>query len=173
MKRITSTKKVKNKPTKTKLSSRKQKSVKRGSTYQILGGRRPKGSRSKQIARNIKLHGKPKQPRRASSSITPDKRASKSKIVRIMGHGQYSVDNKTLKRLNEIDNLLVRLVNTDRPNDNEFKKHLMELTTIVEKNGQQLHPKQIIQSDIILPSADLSIDEAKRLFIGEGVMPEI
>jgi hypothetical protein len=42
----------------------------------------------------------------------------------------------------------------------------------VESNGQPLDPKEIIQSDIILPSTDLSIDEAKRLFKGEGVIPE-
>jgi hypothetical protein len=61
----------------------------------------------------------------------------------------------------------------DRPDDNEFKKHLVDLTAIVEKNGKQIDPKEIIQSDIILPSADLSIDEAKRLFTGEGVVPVI
>jgi len=95
------------------------------------------------------------------------------KIVRIMGHGQFSVDYKILQRLNEIDDLLVQLVRSDRPNDNEFKKHLIELTKIVEQNGKQLDSKEIIQSDIILPSADLSVDEAKRLFTGEGVVPEI
>ncbi|MFL6397477.1 MAG: PspA-associated protein PspAA, partial [Nitrososphaeraceae archaeon] len=78
-----------------------------------------------------------------------------------------------LQRLNEIDGLLVQLVKTDRPDDSEFKKHLVELTSIVEKNGKQLDSKEIIQSDIILPSADLSIDEAKRLFTGEGVVPVI
>jgi hypothetical protein len=95
------------------------------------------------------------------------------KIVRIMGHGQFSVDYKILQRLNEIDDLLVQLVRSDKPNDNEFKKHLIELTKIVEQNGKQLDSKEIIQSDIILPSADLSVDEAKRLFTGEGVVPEI
>jgi hypothetical protein len=55
----------------------------------------------------------------------------------------------------------------------EFKKRLSELTYIVEKNGKPLDPKEIIQSDIILPSVDLSIDEAKKLFKGEGVIPEI
>jgi len=95
------------------------------------------------------------------------------KIVRIMGHGQFSVDYKILQRLNEIDDLLVQLVRSDKPNDNEFKKHLIELTQIVEQNGKQLDSKEIIQSDIILPSADLSVDEAKRLFTGEGVVPEI
>ena len=97
----------------------------------------------------------------------------KNKIVRIMGEGQFVVDNKTLKKLNDIDNSLVQLVSNDRSDDTEFKKRLVELVNIVEQNGKQLDSKQIIQSDIILPSADLSIDEAKKLFKGDGVIPEI
>jgi hypothetical protein len=90
-----------------------------------------------------------------------------------MGEGQFVVDDKALKKLNDIDNSLVQLVNNDRSDDAEFKKRLVELVSIVEQNGKQLDPKQIIQSDIILPSADLSIDEAKKLFKGDGVIPEI
>ena len=97
----------------------------------------------------------------------------KNKIVRIMGQGQFVVDDKALKKLNEIDNSLVQLVSNDRSDDAEFKKRLVELVSIVEQNGKQLDPKEIIQSDIILPSADLSIDEAKKLFKGDGVIPEI
>ena len=96
----------------------------------------------------------------------------KNKIVRIMGQGQFMVDNKILKKLNEIDNSIVQLVSNDRTDNTEFKKRLTELTDIVEKNSKQLDPKEIVQSDIILPSTDLSIEEAKRLFQGEGVVPE-
>ena len=49
----------------------------------------------------------------------------------------------------------------------------MELNNLVVKNAKPLDPHEIIKSDIILPSADLSIDEAKKLFMGEGVIPEI
>ncbi len=55
----------------------------------------------------------------------------------------------------------------------EFKKKLTELNQIVVKDGKPLNPHEIIKSDIILPSSDLSIDEAKKLFKGEGVIPEI
>jgi hypothetical protein len=89
-----------------------------------------------------------------------------------MGQGQFMVDNKILKKLNEIDNSIVQLVSNDRTDNTEFKKRLTELTDIVEKNSKQLDPKEIVQSDIILPSTDLSIEEAKRLFQGEGVVPE-
>jgi PspAA-like protein len=97
----------------------------------------------------------------------------RKKIVRIMGHGQFIVDGKTLKKLNDIDNAMVKMVSTERPDDTEFKKKLTELSEIVIKNGRPLDPREIIRSDIILPSVDLSIDEAKRLFTGEGVIPEI
>ena len=89
-----------------------------------------------------------------------------------MGQGQFTVDNITLKRLNEIDDSIVQLVSKERSDDVEFKKQLTELTDIVEAKGKPLDPKEIIQSDIILPSPDLSVDEAKRLFNGEGVIPE-
>ncbi|MGI0024927.1 MAG: PspA-associated protein PspAA [Nitrososphaera sp.] len=36
-----------------------------------------------------------------------------------------------------------------------------------------MDPKDMIRSDIILPSTDLSVDEAKRLFKGEGVIPAV
>ncbi|HYY39744.1 MAG TPA: hypothetical protein VE692_00695 [Nitrososphaera sp.] len=96
-----------------------------------------------------------------------------NKIVRIMGHGQFTVDNRTLKRLNDLDNAIVELVSTERFDDVEFKKKLTELNHIVIKDGKPLDPHEIIKSDIILPSTDLSIDEAKKLFMGEGVIPEI
>ena len=106
-------------------------------------------------------------------SQTRDRSPVKYRIVRIMGQGQFTVDNSTLKRLSEIDDLIVQLVSKERSDDTEFRNRLTELTSIVETKGKRLDPKEIIQSDIILPSTDLSVDEAKKLFRGEGVVPEI
>lgn len=99
--------------------------------------------------------------------------AARRRVVRIMGQGQYTVDSKTLKKLNDIDNAIVELVSRERSDDFEFKKRLTELNQVVTKHGKPLDPHEIIQSDIILPSADLSVDEAKKLFHGEGVIPEL
>jgi hypothetical protein len=130
-----------------------------------------------------RIHRSPTKRKKKSVSRLPSraKRASKAvaipikktRIVRIMGQGQFTVSNSILKKLNEIDDSIVQLVGNVRSDDMEFKKRLSELTYIVEKNGKPLDPKEIIQSDIILPSVDLSIDEAKKLFKGEGVIPEI
>ena len=103
---------------------------------------------------------------------TSHRPSERYRVVRIMGQGQFTVDNITLKRLNEIDDSIVQLVSKEKSDDVEFKKQLTELTNIVEAKGKPLDPKEIIQSDIILPSPDLSVDEAKRLFSGEGVIPE-
>ncbi|MGI0001563.1 MAG: PspA-associated protein PspAA [Nitrososphaeraceae archaeon] len=127
---------------------------------------------TKRATNSIRKKVGPKAKSRVVSKVK-HKPISKYRIVRIMGQGQFTVDSTTLKKLNEIDDSIVQLVSTERSDDIEFRKRLTELTSIVESNGQPLDPKEIIQSDIILPSTDLSIDEAKRLFKGEGVIPEI
>jgi hypothetical protein len=105
---------------------------------------------------------------RKRSPIVPS-----NKIVRIMGHGQFTVDSRTLKKLNDIDDAIVELVSMERSDDTDFKKKLTELNSMVVENGKPLDPHEIIKSDIILPSSDLSIDEAKKLFRGVGVIPGI
>ncbi len=120
-----------------------------------------------------------KAPRKAGTKRKPTGKsksapaAAARKIVRIMGHGQFTVDSKTLRKLNDLDNAIVELVSQERSDDAEFRRKLTELSDMVVRSSKPLDPKAIIQSDIILPSADLSIDEAKRLFKGEGVIPEI
>jgi PspA-Associated protein len=157
-------------------------------TKPVKKGTRTKKSKKsvkKQPLRNINKINKSKKKATSKLKISRVKSATeaatavpeqvrKNKIVRIMGEGQFVVDDKTLNRLNKIDNSLVQLVSNDRSDNNtEFKKRLFQLVDIVEQNGKRLDPKRIIPSDIILPSVDLSIDEAKKLFKGDGVIPEV
>lgn len=88
-----------------------------------------------------------------------------------MGHGQFMVDAKTLKRLNDIDDFLVEMVTSEKGDDMEFKNGLTELNQVTMKYGKPVEQGEIVRSDIILPSADLPVDEAKKLFRGEGVVP--
>ena len=139
----------------------------------LTGGKRRISSKAatkqttKSIARRVKT-----RKRGSLGSKTVDRKPREYRIVRIMGQGQFTVDNSTLKRLSELDDSIVQLVSKDRSDDTEFRNRLTELTRIVESKGKPLDPKEIIQSDIILPSTDLSVDEAKKLFMGEGVIPE-
>jgi hypothetical protein len=154
--------------------SRKAKSNSRLAATKLKSRRTAKSTpRSKKAVSTrrtaVKRRNKPTIAKAKKKTATP----SGKKIVRIMGHGQFTVDSMTLKKLNDIDNTIVELVGTERSDDAEFKRKLTELNNIVVDNGKPLDPHEIIKSDIILPSTDLSIDEAKKLFRGEGVIPEI
>jgi hypothetical protein len=134
--------------------------------------RRSKNKKNKSMTTKSLTH--PNSLKRATArSVKKARIVKRTRIVRIMGQGQFTVDNKTLRELSKVDSSIVQLVNSDRPDDVEFKKRLAQLTDIVEMTGKPLNPKEIIQSDIILPSVDLSVDDAKKLFKGEGVIPMI
>jgi hypothetical protein len=126
---------------------------------------RPK-ARSATQARRHAAKPRPKAKPSTKAPAKPSKR-----VVRIMGMGQFTVDARTLKRLNGIDDSLVEMVATEKADDAEFKKGMIELSSIVVKQGKPIERGEIVKSDIILPSADMPVDEAKKLFRGEGVIP--
>lgn len=154
--------------------SRRVKSKGRSAATKLKSRRTSKGKSHPKKALSTR---KAKVKSRKKTTIAKAKRTSPTpsvkKIVRIMGHGQFTVDSRTLKKLNDIDKAIVELVKSERSDNTEFKKRLTELSNMVVENGKPLDPHEIIKSDIILPSADLSVDEAKKLFQGEGVIPEI
>ena len=91
---------------------------------------------------------------------------SSNTIVRIMGKGQYKVNEETVKKINDIDNAIVQILqNADRSDDREFKTKIAHLVQIITSKGQRLDDKEIVESDIIVPDSDISIDEAKKIYI--------
>ena len=91
-------------------------------------------------------------------------------IVRIMGEGQYKVDSCLLDQLNIIDNRIVDHVSQGK--QKEFREELDKLISTVKKKGKQLDHKEIIESDIIIPPKDLSLEEAKGMFKGYGLIKD-
>src|SRR5687767_15196910 len=84
-------------------------------------------SKSKLRAKKAASARKPaaKARKKTPTSRTKAKSGEGSKkIVRIIGHGQLTVDGKTLKKLHHSDNAIVKLVSTERSDDMEFKKRL-------------------------------------------------
>ncbi len=89
-------------------------------------------------------------------------------IIRIMGAGQYKVDSCLLDELNVIDNRIVDLVSKGK--EGEFKKELTRMISKVKDSGEPLDPASIVKSDIIIPPEDLTMEEAKRVFSGYGLI---
>jgi phage regulator Rha-like protein len=87
-----------------------------------------------------------------------------------MGEGQFEIEKKHVEELNKIDNNIVNIVN--RGDEKTFKTEFRKLTDYARKNGKKLEDKTIKPSDIILPPADLTFEEAKKIFSGEGLIPD-
>ncbi len=90
-------------------------------------------------------------------------------IVRISLEGQYRVDDALLDRLNAIDNEIVDIIaNGD---EEAFREKFHAMLELVRQNGELVPPEEIIPSDLVLPPPDLTLDEARAFFTGEGVIP--
>ena len=102
--------------------------------------------------------------------------SDQKKVVRILGHGQFSIDNSVLNELNEIDNEIVKLLENKENNSSiepEFESKLNLLETIVKQKGTPIESKEIVTSDIILPGKDITLEEARKVFKGEGIIKDI
>ncbi|MBI2954582.1 MAG: hypothetical protein HYY30_09730 [Chloroflexi bacterium] len=91
-------------------------------------------------------------------------------IVRISTEGQYRLPSAVLDELNTLDNNIVEVVaagDTER-----FKSLYDQMIALVHKKGQPLKPDEILESEVILPPPDITIEDAKRLFIGGGLVPD-
>ena len=95
-------------------------------------------------------------------------------IVRIMGQGQFRINGDTVKTINEIDDAIVQILqNESKADDQEYRAKVAEIVQTIKSKGQKLEDKELVESDIIVPGTDISIDEAKKVFQGEGIIPEI
>ncbi|AKB81949.1 hypothetical protein MSBR3_1371 [Methanosarcina barkeri 3] len=88
-------------------------------------------------------------------------------IIRIMGEGQYRAPETLCDDLNQIDNRILDLVEEGKAD--EFRKELSKLISEIKEKGEAIEAKEILQSDIIVPPEDLSIEEAKAVFKGSGI----
>ncbi len=90
-------------------------------------------------------------------------------IIRIMNENQYIVPSLYYDDINKIDNEIVKLI--AKGDKNGFKKKYAELISIIRKNGVPMDPKTLKESDLIVPPADTTFEEAKKIFVGEGLIP--
>ncbi len=90
-------------------------------------------------------------------------------IVRIATEGQYQIGSSLLEKLDELDDRLVQMVTAG--DQSAFKGVLTEMLTLVRSQGQPVPTEELVASDLILPAPDTTLDEAKTLFVGEGLIP--
>ena len=91
-------------------------------------------------------------------------------IIRIMGEGQYRVPSSLLDELNVIDNRIVDLV--AKEDEGGYKNELARLISAVKEKGTPLDPEEIVESDLIVPPEDLTLEEAEKIFGGSGLIED-
>jgi len=90
-------------------------------------------------------------------------------IVRISGEGQYRLNADAARHLNELDNELVRLV--EARDEAGFYTRFRELIEWVRSRGERVPADEVVPSDVIIPPPDLTFEEARKVFRGEGLVP--
>ncbi len=92
-------------------------------------------------------------------------------IVRLMGEGQFEVDEEVAKGLNDLDEKAGEAV--ERGDEEQLRVLLDRMAEAVRTNGSRVPDDDLRGSDAIVPPEDLSLDEAKQLFEGEGLIPDL
>jgi hypothetical protein len=92
-------------------------------------------------------------------------------IVRLLGEGQFRVDDSLIGRLNELDAEVEKAVADG--DERALWTGLQALADAVRENGVKLADDDLSPSDAVIPPEDLSLEEAQELLQDEGFIPDI
>jgi hypothetical protein len=92
-------------------------------------------------------------------------------IVRLMGEGQYRVDDSLQERLNELDD---RAAAAFEANDEAaLDQALDEMFELVRREGERLADDDLSPSDALIPPSDTTLEEAREIMAEEGYIPDV
>jgi hypothetical protein len=92
-------------------------------------------------------------------------------IVRLMGEGQFEVDDEVAKGLNDLDEKAGEAL--ERGDEEQLRAVLDRMAEAVRTNGSRVPDDDLRGSEAIVPPSDLSLDEARELLEGEGLIPDL
>jgi hypothetical protein len=90
-------------------------------------------------------------------------------IVRIATEGQYELAEDDAAELNELDNKAVAAC--EGSDEASFHAAFMQLLDYVRSKGTPVPEDRLEASDVIIPPPDVSLQEARAEFSGEGLIP--
>ena len=90
-------------------------------------------------------------------------------IVRILGEGQWDVADSHIEALNALDARVETAVTEG--DDDGFAISLQELLTAIRTAGHPLPDDSLVDSHLILPPSDSTIEEVRALLGDEGLIP--
>jgi hypothetical protein len=91
-------------------------------------------------------------------------------IIRIFSDGQYRIPEDAQARLHELDAETVKAIDAD--DEAAFTSSYGALVELIHANGERLADEDLEPSDLMLPPADITLEEAREEFTGEGLIPD-
>ena len=91
-------------------------------------------------------------------------------IVRIASEGQFKMESEAVDRLNALDNEAVEAVTSG--DEDKFRDLWGKMLELVRSEGKPVDDDELVGSDVILPPADTTFQEAAAEFTGEGLIPD-
>ena len=92
-------------------------------------------------------------------------------IARLMNEGQFEVDDALVARLNELDDKAAAALGAN--DEAELDRQLDEMWRLVQAEGRRLPDDDLHPSDLIIPPSDLTLEETRKLFSDEGLIPDL
>lgn len=91
-------------------------------------------------------------------------------IVRVATEGQYEIGDQQAEALRELDQKAHEECQAGE--EELFRSTFERLLALIHSHGRLLSDEELLPSELILPPPDVSFDEARAEFSGEGLIPE-
>jgi hypothetical protein len=91
-------------------------------------------------------------------------------IVRILTEGQYELDGDAAAEVERLDQEVVD--ECAAGDEAQFHKNFVQLLDLIRSRGTVVEDDDLRASELILPPPDTSLEEARREFTAEGLIPE-
>ena len=92
-------------------------------------------------------------------------------IVRLMGEGQFRIDDALHAELDRLDERAVAAL--EAGDEQELDARLDDMWRLVQESGERLPDDDLHASDLLVPPSDLTLDETRQLFSEQGLIPDI
>lgn len=90
-------------------------------------------------------------------------------IVRILAEGQWELANAHVDALNSLDTEVESAV--EAGDEESFARSLEALLNAVRTAGQRLPDDSLVDSELILPPSDATLEEVREMLGDEGLIP--
>lgn len=91
-------------------------------------------------------------------------------IVRILGVGQFRLDDAAFASANQADDRVQAAA--DAGDEQAFVAALDDLATLIRTRGTELAVDEFVGSDAVVPEPGTTLEEARSLLSSEGLIPD-